>query len=144
MLSRSEVPRICQAAAVTVFPYTSTTGSSGVLHQAGSYGCAVALPNIGDFAEVITEEGYVGEFFDPHDSVTLADAIAALLDDEERRTTMGLRNYRASCGLPIADVLDWYLLHLGEIMASRRAHAGAAKPAPPAAEIVAPAPQSQG
>lgn len=142
-VAEADVPRIFQAAAVAVFPYTSTTGSSGVLHQAGSYGCAVALPNIGDFAEVITEEGYVGEFFDPHDPVTLADAIAVLLDDEERRKTMGLRNYRASCGLPIADVLDWYLLHLGEIMASRRRRGDGAKPAQPAAEIVAPASQSQ-
>lgn len=115
-VAEEDVPRIFQSATVTVFPYTSTTGSSGVLHQAGSYGCAVALPNIGDFAEVITEEGYVGEFFEPNDPVTLADAIATLLDDDARRKEMGLRNYRASCGLPIADVLDWYLLHFGAIM----------------------------
>ncbi|HHY54132.1 MAG TPA: glycosyltransferase [Chloroflexi bacterium] len=115
-VAEEDVPRIFQSATVTVFPYTSTTGSSGVLHQAGSYGCAVALPNIGDFAEVITEEGYVGEFFEPNDPESLADAIAALLDDDERRKAMGLRNYRASCGLPIADVLDWYLLHFGAII----------------------------
>ena len=39
------------AASVAVFPYTSTTGSSGVLHQAGSYGCPVALPDIGDLGQ---------------------------------------------------------------------------------------------
>jgi glycosyltransferase involved in cell wall biosynthesis len=122
-VAEAEVPHIFQAATVAVFPYTSTTGSSGVLHQAGSYGCAVALPNIGDFAEVITEEGYVGEFFAPNNPDTLADAIAALLDDEEHRKAMGLRNYRASCGLPIADVLDWYLLHFGDIMAMHQKHA---------------------
>lgn len=115
-VAEEDVPRIFQSATVAVFPYTSTTGSSGVLHQAGSYGCAAALPNIGDFAEVITEEGYVGEFFEPNNPATLADAIAHLLDDEELRKEMGLRNYRASCGLPIADVLDWYLLHFGAIM----------------------------
>jgi glycosyltransferase involved in cell wall biosynthesis len=120
-VAEAEVPGIFQAATVAVFPYTSTTGSSGVLHQAGSYGCAVALPNIGDFAEVITEEGYVGEFFAPNNPNTLADAIAALLDDEEHRKAMGLRNYRASCGLPIADVLDWYLLHFGDIMTMHQA-----------------------
>jgi glycosyltransferase involved in cell wall biosynthesis len=120
-VAETEVPGIFQAATVAVFPYTSTTGSSGVLHQAGSYGCAVALPNIGDFAEVITEEGYVGEFFAPNNPNTLADAIAALLDDEEHRKAMGLRNYRASCGLPIADVLDWYLLHFGDIMTMHQA-----------------------
>ncbi|MCB0051657.1 MAG: glycosyltransferase, partial [Caldilinea sp.] len=69
---------------VVVFPYTSTTGSSGVLHQAGSYGRAVVLPKIGDFAEVITEEGYDGEFFNPADARTLADAIARILDSDER------------------------------------------------------------
>lgn len=120
-VAEEDVPRIFQAATVAVFPYTSTTGSSGVLHQAGSYGCAVALPNIGDFAEVITEEGYVGEFFQPHNPETLANAIAALLDDEEHRKAMGLRNYRASCGLPIADVLDWYLLHFGDIIEKHQA-----------------------
>lgn len=115
-VAEEDVPRIFRSATVAVFPYTSTTGSSGVLHQAGSYGCAAALPNIGDFAEVITEEGYVGEFFEPDNAASLADAIARLLDDEEQRKAMGLRNYMASCGLPIADVLDWYLLHFGAIM----------------------------
>ena len=146
-VAEADVPRIFQAAAVTVFPYTSTTGSSGVLHQAGSYGCAVALPNIGDFAEVITEEGYVGEFFAPNDPATLATAIAALLSDEEHRKAMGLRNYRASCGLPIADVLDWYLLHFGEIMAKHqqltRPHSAPAGRAQPVAEVISPASKSQ-
>ena len=114
-----DVPNIFRSATVVVFPYTSTTGSSGVLHQAGSYGCAVVLPKIGDFAEVITEEGYDGEFFDPGKPETLADAIARLLDDEKRRVEMGLRNYRASCGLPIADVLDWYLLHFNTLLRKR-------------------------
>lgn len=126
-VAEEEVPRIFQSATVTVFPYTSTTGSSGVLHQAGSYGCAVALPNIGDFAEVITEEGYVGEFFAPNDPETLANAIATLLDDDARRKEMGLRNYRASCGLPIADVLDWYLLHFGAIIEKHNQRRGRQK-----------------
>ena len=67
-VAEEDVSRIFQAAAIVVFPYTSTTGSSGVLHQAGDYGKAVVLPHIGDFAEVIAEEGYVGEFFEPGDA----------------------------------------------------------------------------
>ena len=42
---------IFDEAAVVVFPYTATTGSSGVLHQAGSYGKAVVMPDLGDLAE---------------------------------------------------------------------------------------------
>ncbi len=117
-VAEEEVPRIFGEAAVVVFPYTSTTGSSGVLHQAGSYAKAVVLPQIGDLAEVITEEGYAGEFFDPDDPATLARAIEAILDSPQRRQELGLRNYYAARGLPIADVVDWYLLHFESIIAA--------------------------
>ena len=112
--------RIFSEAAVVVFPYTSTTGSSGVLHQAGSYAKAVVLPHIGDLAEIVSEEGYAGELFEPDDPATLAQAIAALLDSPQRRQELGLRNYYAARGLPIADVVDWYLLHFEAILAERR------------------------
>lgn len=134
-VAEEDVPGIFQAATVVVFPYTSTTGSSGVLHQAGSYGRAVVLPKIGDFAEVITEEGYDGEFFNPADAQTLADAIARLLDNDERRQELGMRNFMASQGLPIADVLDWYLLHFEEIIARHPKHA--ARHRVPAAPVLA-------
>ena len=111
-----DVSRIFQEAAVVVFPYTSTTGSSGVLHQAGSYGKAVVLPNIGDLAELIEEEGYTGEFFDPTCSQSLKDAINRILDNPGRRVQMGRQNYLASCGLSIDDVVDWYLLHIQELI----------------------------
>jgi glycosyltransferase involved in cell wall biosynthesis len=110
-VAEDEVPGIFRAAAVIVFPYTSTTGSSGVLHQAGDYGKAVVLPHIGDFAEVIAEEGYAGEFFEPLDAQSLAGAIARVIDDPQRRRQLGEQNYAASRGLPIAEVVDWYLLH---------------------------------
>ena len=106
------LPRIFREAAVAVFPYTSTTGSSGVLHQAGDYGKAVVLPRIGDLAELIEEEGYKGEFFTPGDVASLADAIERIVSNPDYRKELGLRNFRASRGLPIAEVVDWYLFHL--------------------------------
>ena len=128
-VAEEDVPRIFGEAAVVVFPYTSTTGSSGVLHQAGSYGKAAVLPRIGDFAEVITEEGYDGEFFLPDDPNTLAQAIAKILDSDERRRELGMRNYLAARGLPISDVVDWYLIHF-EGMLQPRTAAQAAAPRP--------------
>lgn len=118
-VAEGDVPRIFREAAVVVFPYTSTTGSSGVLHQAGSYAKPVVLPHIGDLAEIVSEEGYAGEFFEPDDPATLARAIATLLDSPQRRRELGLRNYYAARGLPIADVVDWYLLHFESILAER-------------------------
>lgn len=114
-VAEAEVPGIFKAAAVVVFPYTSTTGSSGVLHQAGSYGKAAVLPRIGDFAEVIAEEGYDGEFFVPDDVASLAQAIQNVITNPERRRELGMRNFWASRGLPISDVVDWYLLHFEAI-----------------------------
>lgn len=111
-----DIPRIFREASVVVFPYTSTTGSSGVLHQAGSYARAVVLPKIGDFAELITEEGYSGEFFEPGDAASLADAIARIIYDPARRRTQGYQNYVVSHGLPIANIVDWYLLHFEELL----------------------------
>jgi glycosyltransferase involved in cell wall biosynthesis len=119
-VAEADVPRIFGDAAVVVFPYTSTTGSSGVLHQAGNYGKAVVLPNLGDLAELITEEGYTGEFFEPDDTDSLATAIGRLLADPARRRTMGTQNYLAACGLPMAEVVDWYLLHAQALLDRRK------------------------
>ena len=115
-VAEEDVAAIFHEAAVVVFPYTSTTGSSGVLHQAGSYGKAIVLPNLGDFAEIISEEGYSGEFFDPASAASLAAAIGRLLHDSERRRELGARNYLAAQGLPIDEVVDWYLLHFERML----------------------------
>ncbi len=106
-----EVSHIFHRATVVAFPYESTTGSSGVLHQAGEYGKAVVLPHIGDFAEVIAEEGYTGKFFEPGSISSLVQAIGSLLDNSEERNTIGKQNYVAAHGLPIDEVVDWYLIH---------------------------------
>lgn len=119
-VSEKDVPQLFGDSSVVVFPYTSTTGSSGVLHQAGNYGKAVVLPNIGDFAEVIAEEGYVGEFFEPNQAHSLADALERVLADQEHRRELGMRNYLAACGLPISEVVDWYLLHAQTLIDARR------------------------
>jgi glycosyltransferase involved in cell wall biosynthesis len=115
-VAEEDVPRIFGEAAVVVFPYTSTTGSSGVLHQAGDYAKAVVLPNLGDFAELIKEEGYTGEFFEPESTVSLAEALARLIDNPERRREVGLQNFLAAHGLPIGEVVDWYLLHFETLL----------------------------
>jgi glycosyltransferase involved in cell wall biosynthesis len=103
-------------ATLTVFPYTATTGSSGVLHQAGSFGCAPVLPRIGDLEDLIRDEGYTGAFFDPDDVDDLARAIGALLDDESRRAEIARHNHAAAAGLPIDEVADWYLVHAGRLI----------------------------
>lgn len=110
-----EVEVAFRCATLTVFPYTATTGSSGVLHQAGAFGCPPVLPRIGDLEDLIAEEGYTGSFFEPTDPVDLARAICRVLDDPAWREEIALHNYRAACGLPLDQVADWYLIHAGRL-----------------------------
>ncbi len=114
-VEEEDVPFIFSQSSVVVFPYTSTTGSSGVLHQAGSFAKAVVLPNIGDLKELIEEEGYRGEYFQPSDIASLADAIEKLVLDSNYRYEMGQTNFAAASSLPMSDIADWYLLHFMNI-----------------------------
>lgn len=114
-VSEEEVPVIFAESAVVVFPYTSTTGSSGVLHQAGSYGKAVVLPDLGDLGILIREEGYAGEFFSPGNAGSLANAIEKILVNDEYRIQLGMTNYQAACSLPMDLIADKYLAYFNEI-----------------------------
>ena len=124
-VAEDDVPRLFSEAATVVFPYTSTTGSSGVLHQSSLYGTAAVMPKIGDFAELISEEGYDGEYFEPNSVDSLADAIRRIVTDDDRRRQIGMRNYLAACGLPISEVVDWYLLHLETLVENQSAEKSA-------------------
>jgi glycosyltransferase involved in cell wall biosynthesis len=128
-VAEDDVEALFRSSAVVVFPYTSTTGSSGVLHQAGSYGCAAVLPSIGDFVSVIEEEGFAGEYFDPADPLSLADAIVKVIDAPDRRKDLARRNYAAAVGIPMTEVVDWHLIHIDRLLRStQRATAQQVRP----------------
>ncbi len=111
-----EVEPLFNESAVVVFPYTSTTGSSGVLHQAGSYGKAVVMPNLGDLATLVKDEGYRGEFFEPENVSSLANAIEAIVTNETYRIALGEANYKAATAFPMERITDMYLNKFEEIM----------------------------
>jgi len=118
-VEESDVPVIFNESSVVVFPYTSTTGSSGVLHQAGSYGKAVVLPDLGDLSLLVKEEGYRGEFFNPTEVGSLADAIQEIITNNEYRISLGKTNYKAACSLPMEDITDMYLEYFAAISANK-------------------------
>ena len=111
------MPVIFNESAVVVFPYTSTTGSSGVLHQAGSYGKAVVLPDLGDLSLLVKDEGYRGEFFNPTSTVSLADAIQEIITKDAYRMELGKNNYKAACSLPMEAITDMYIEYFSTIAA---------------------------
>ena len=115
-VEEEDVPVHFSNSTVVAFDYTSTTGSSGVLHQAGSYGKAVMLPNIGDLKELITEEGFAGEYFRPNDIKGMATAMKNLLCNDNTRIEIAKQNYAAASGLRIGDIADWYVMHFNALV----------------------------
>lgn len=107
-VAEEDVPVIFNECAVVVFPYTSTTGSSGVLHQAGSYGKAVVMPDLGDLSLLVEEEGYEGQFFEPGNVESLADAIEKLVSNDALRTQIAKTNYKAACALSMDKIATIY------------------------------------
>jgi len=118
-VAEEDVPRIFQDCTVVAFPYNSTTGSSGVLHQAGQFARAAVMPNIGDLEELVEEEGYRAEFFEPGDAASLTEALWRVVGDEERARELGLANWHAAAGLTLDEVSDWYLLHFQNLTRSK-------------------------
>lgn len=118
-VAEEDVPRIFNESAVVVFPYTSTTGSSGVLHQAGSYGKAVILPDLGDLGILVREEGYRGEFFEPNSSDSLATGLERILGDQAYRNQLEKANYNAACSLPMSEITARYLQHFKAILSKK-------------------------
>ena len=111
-----EVAPLFKESAVVVFPYTSTTGSSGVLHQAGSYGKAVIMPDLGDLALLVKDEGYRGEFFEPTSVASLAQAIEAIVTNDSYRVALGKANYAAATAYPMKRIVNMYMHHFQTII----------------------------
>jgi glycosyltransferase involved in cell wall biosynthesis len=114
-VEENDVERIFTESTVVVFPYTSTTGSSGVLHQAGSYGKAVVMPDLGDLALLVEDEGYKGEFFNPESANSLAVAINKILENDSYRKEIAEANYKAACALSMDKVTDMYIEKFNQI-----------------------------
>ena len=118
-VAEEQVAPLFSSSTVVAFPYTSTTGSSGVLHQAGEYGRAAVLPRIGDLVDIIEEEGFRGIYFQPGDPMSLADALSQVLDDPALRLELGRQNFAAASGIPMSEVVHWHLIHIYRLLGRR-------------------------
>ena len=110
----SQVRHVFAKASTVVFPYSGTTGSSGVLHQAGEFSRGAVLPLIGDLADLITDEGYRAEFFEPENPTSLAEALERALDPE-RALELGMNNHAAAMNLLLENVVEKYIAAFTEI-----------------------------
>lgn len=115
-----EVETIFKESTYVIFPYTTTTGSSGILHQAGSYARACILPKIDDLERVVHEEGYGGAYFETNHAESLAEAVSYLMENPEDRKKMEDMNYAAAKGLPMRELAEWYISHAKVLLSQKK------------------------
>ncbi|MEP2936101.1 MAG: glycosyltransferase [Gilvibacter sp.] len=120
-VQEEEVPELFSSSDMVVFPYTSTTGSSGVLHQAGSYGKAVIMPDLGDLSLLVKDEGYRGEFFEATSVQSLKEAIVKLSVDQNHRTSLAKANYKAAGALSMEHIANLYVQQFERLNEKKRA-----------------------
>ncbi len=104
-----KLPDLLGSASIMVMPYSSTTGSSGVAHQACQFGLPIVCADIADFRDMAAEEGLAVDFYRIGDRSSLADTVVRLLQDPERQHEMAEQNYSAAVRLTMPQIVRQYL-----------------------------------
>lgn len=108
-VSEKDIPKLFQSSSVTVLPYTSSAGSSGIAHLACTYGVPIVASDIPDFRRLADEEGLAIDFFPPGDTTELADHLTYLLENHEHQVEMALQNVSAALRMSMPEIIRQYL-----------------------------------
>ena len=103
-VAEEDVSKFFTQAKLAIFDYDSTTGSSGVLHQAAIYGTPAAYPMIGDFIDVSEREGLQGFNFKALDQSALEQAILDCFNEPNRAQRIAEDNLAVSKGVTMNTV----------------------------------------
>jgi glycosyltransferase involved in cell wall biosynthesis len=103
------LPDLFRTASVTVMPYSSSAGSSGVAHLASQYGVPIVASDIADFKQLAEEEGLAIEFFKTGNVASMADALRRILQSPERQQEMAVQNFSVALHMTMPRVIRDYL-----------------------------------
>jgi glycosyltransferase involved in cell wall biosynthesis len=108
-VEEEDIPRLFQRSTLTVLPYTSSAGSSGIAHLASTYGVPIISSDIPDCKRLAEEEDLAIDFFPAGDISELARHIVALLRNRDRQVEMGLQNMSAALRMSMPEIIRQYL-----------------------------------
>ena len=114
-VAEEDVSNFFTQAKLAIFDYDSTTGSSGVLHQAAIYGTPAAYPMMGDFIDVTEREGLRGFNFKPLDQAALETAILKCLKEPQTAQSFADNNIDISKGVTMGTVASIQLQLLRKV-----------------------------
>jgi glycosyltransferase involved in cell wall biosynthesis len=96
-------------ASLTVMPYTSSAGSSGVAHLATQYGVPIIGSDIQDFRELAENERISIRFFKHGDVGSLVEQLLHALNSPNELQEMAWRNYAAGVSVSMPSVVREYI-----------------------------------
>ena len=103
------IPELFRTASLTVMPYSSSAGASGVAHLACQYGLPILASDIEDFRELAEYELVSMELFAPNDVESLASHLVSLLHSPERLAQMARQNFSAALQMSMPQVIRQYI-----------------------------------
>jgi glycosyltransferase involved in cell wall biosynthesis len=103
------ISSLFHGASIAVMAYSSATGSSGVAHIACTYGVPIISAGLADFHDMAEEEGMAMEFYEPGNSLDLANRLIALLKSPEKQLEMAEQNFSAALRMTMPQVVYRYL-----------------------------------
>jgi glycosyltransferase involved in cell wall biosynthesis len=104
----SELADLFRTTSLTVLPYTSSAGSSGVAHLACQYGLPILAPDIEDFVELAKQEQVSMEFFTANNVDSLATQLVGLFRAPERLRLMAQENFSAALQMSMPQIIREY------------------------------------
>jgi glycosyltransferase involved in cell wall biosynthesis len=102
---------IFQSSSVTVMPYSSSTGCSGVAHLACAYGVPIISSDLLDFREMAEGEDLAIEFYEPGNAQELARCLIRFLTNPEKQKAMAVQNFSAALRMTMPTIVQKYLRH---------------------------------
>src|SRR5579862_2923383 len=103
------IAELFRTASLTVMPYSSSAGASGVAHLACQYGLPILASDIEDFRELAEYELVSMELFAPNDVQSLAAHLVSLLHSPERLAQMARQNFSAALQMSMPQVIRQYI-----------------------------------
>jgi glycosyltransferase involved in cell wall biosynthesis len=108
-VAEEDIPELFGSASITVMPYSSATGASGVAHLACEFGVPIVSADIADFREMADDENLALEFYKVGDAGSLANKILDLLRSPERQREMSEQNFSAALRMTMPQIMQQYL-----------------------------------
>jgi glycosyltransferase involved in cell wall biosynthesis len=108
-VAEQKIPELFRCMSLLLMPYSSSTGSSGVAHQAAQHGIPIVCADIHDFREMAAYERLAIEFYPVDDRDAFAQTVANLLNSPDRLANMAMKNYQAALGMTLPNVVQNHL-----------------------------------